>query len=250
MDLSQFAHQVEDFDSLQPREQIRLLAWHLHTFQARALFDNEAIRSCYRQLHLTPPDVSVYLPRMATYRPPDLLKERGGYKLARSIRTNLDRKYGLQHSFVHVSKLLSDLPSKIPNAAEKTFLLEAMKCYRSEAFRACIVMTWNLAFDHLLGWILKDSQRLEAFNAAIHKRYPKRESLIVVNHDHFDDLKESEVIEVCQTAALISKNTTEILREKLKRRNIAAHPSRVVVTQSQADDVVTDLVNNVLLILN
>jgi hypothetical protein len=36
------------------------------------------------------------------------------------------------------------------------------------------------------------------------------------------------------------------LREKLKRRNAAAHPSLVVITQAQADDVVTDLVNNVL----
>jgi hypothetical protein len=33
------------------------------------------------------------------------------------------------------------------------------------------------------------------------------------------------------------------------KRNIAAHPSSVVVVQSQADDVVTDLINNVVLAL-
>jgi hypothetical protein len=48
---------------------------------------------------------------------------------------------------------------------------------------------------------------------------------------------------------VISKNTTEILREKLKKRNMAAHPSQVTIQQSQADDVITDLVNNVVLTL-
>lgn len=31
-------------------------------------------------------------------------------------------------------------------------------------------------------------------------------------------------------------NVTDILRDKLKRRNMAAHPSRVRITQPQADD--------------
>ena len=44
-------------------------------------------------------------------------------------------------------------------------------------------------------------------------------------------------------------NIIKILKEKLVKRNIAAHPSSVVVVQSQADDVVTDLVNNVVLAL-
>ncbi|MDQ6436162.1 hypothetical protein RB623_19055 [Mesorhizobium sp. LHD-90] len=148
-----------------------------------------------------------------------------------------------------MSKLLSDLPGKVPDLAEKTFLFEAMKCYRVEAYRACIVMTWNLAFDHLLRWIMRDAQRLADFNSAISRRYQKKASLMIISQDHFEDLKEAEVIEVCQTASLLSKNIIEILREKLKRRNIAAHPSQVVVTQSQADDVVTDLVNNVVLAL-
>ena len=61
------------------------------------------------------------------------------------------------------------------------------------------------------------------------------------------DLKEFEAIETFQHTKLLSKNTCDILREKLKRRNAAAHPSAIKVTQAQADDVVTDLVNNVIL---
>lgn len=249
MNLVEFTQQVENFDSLGQREKIRLFAWYLHRYESKLIFDNESIRNCYKQLHLIPPDISVYLPRLASYKPPDLIKERGGYKLERAIRSVLDTKYGVHHSVVQVSKILSDLPTKIPDIHEKIFLIEAMKCYRVEAYRSCVVMTWNLAFDHLLRWILKDTNRLSNFNSTVARRFPKKQTLVIVKLEDFEDLKESEVIEICQLASLLSKNVVEILREKLKRRNMAAHPSQVIISQSQADDTVTDLVNNVVLAL-
>ncbi|MDK1388874.1 hypothetical protein QN224_26080, partial [Sinorhizobium sp. 8-89] len=160
-----------------------------------------------------------------------------------------NQQYGVHQSVIHVSRLLSDLPDKVPDIAERTFLREALSCYRAEAFRACVVMTWNLAFDHMLRWILADPQRLADFNTAIGRRFPKKAGLVVSAIEHFEELKESETIDICQNASLFSKNTAEILREKLKKRNMAAHPSQVAILQAQADDVVTDLVNNVLLML-
>jgi hypothetical protein len=249
MELHELVQQVEGFDALPPREKIRLFAWHLHTHKGKGSFDNATIRRCYDELHLAPPNVAQYLPRLAESTPPDFVKVAGGYKLERSVRTGLDVKYGVHQSVVHVSKLLADLPSKVPNLAEKTFLVEAMKCYRVEAYRACIIMAWNLAFDHLLNWILNDPTRLADFNGAITKRYPKRTGIAIRDQNHFEEFKEFEVIEICQTASLMSKNIIDILREKLKKRNAAAHPSQLVFMQSQADDVVTDLVNNVVLAL-
>jgi hypothetical protein len=250
MELSELVQQVEGFDTFSPREKIRLFAWYLHAHRGKDSFDNAVIRACYDELHLADPNVAKYLPRLADSKPPDLVKVRGGYKLERSVRTALDARYGLHPSVVHVSKLLSELPNKVPDLAEKVFLLEALKCYQVGAYRACIVMAWNLSFDHLLGWIVAHPRRLADFNAAIPKRYPKKPPLIISIRDHFEDLKESEVIEVCNTAGLISDSMIKILREKLTKRNISAHPSSVVVVQSQADDVVTDLVNNVVLALH
>lgn len=109
-------------------------------------------------------------------------------------------------------------------------------------------MAWNLAYDHLMEWILADASRVDKFNAAITKRFPKSTVTIAVRDD-FEELKESEVIAVCRTARLMSKNIIEILDAKLKRRNTVAHPSAIVVTQAQADDAITDLVNNVVLSL-
>jgi len=49
--------------------------------------------------------------------------------------------------------------------------------------------------------------------------------------------------------AFFYSNIFKILKEKLDRRNIVAHPSIVLVVQSQADDVVADQINNVTLAL-
>jgi hypothetical protein len=62
-----------------------------------------------------------------------------------------------------------------------------------------------------------------------------------------ENIKEFDVIESCGTARLISSNLVRILKEKLSRRNMAAHPSSVVVLEPQANDTITDLVKNVVL---
>jgi hypothetical protein len=176
------------------------------------------------------------------------LKERGGYRLEGSSRRTLDAKYGQHPTVLIVTQILSTLPERVPDLAERAFLREAIDCYRVRAFRATIVMTWNLAFDHLRRWILADADRVSQFNAAIAKKFPKK-TASVARMDDFEELKEAEVVEVCRTANLFSKSIADILREKLTKRNIAAHPSQIAVTQHQADDAITDLVNNVVLAL-
>jgi hypothetical protein len=248
MELANLVSQVSGFDKLTPRDKIKIFAWFLHTHRKQETFDNAAIRTCFVELHMADPNVAQYLSRMVNYK--DLIKSKEGYKLGRSVRGDLDKKYGTHHTVVAISKILENLPAMVPNIGERAFLQEALKCYRIEAYRSCIVMTWNLAYAHLLDWILKDTKRLASFNAAITKRYPKKIGLSITKYDEFlDELKEHEVIEICNTSSIFNSNIVKILKEKLTRRNIVAHPSAVVVVQSQADDVVTDLVNNVVLAL-
>ncbi len=250
MELADLVTQVADFDTFKPREKIRLFAWFLHARKNIEILDNVSIRACYRELHLQPDEVNVYTKLMMGYASPDLIKEKNGFKLARSIRTELDKKYGVHQSVVQTSKLLFELRGNIPDLAEQNFLNEAIKCYQIAAFRACIVMTWNLTFSHVLHWILKDPTRLADFNIAISKRYPKKANLTISKYDDFgDELTEREVVEICSKAGLMNSGIIKILREKLDKRNTAAHPSSVAIVQSQADDAVTDLVNNVVLAL-
>jgi hypothetical protein len=164
------------------------------------------------------------------------------------LKEQLDVKYANRPATIIVDAMLQSLPGKISGEAERLFLTEAITCLRSRAFRATIVMTWNLSYDHLLNWIC--ANHLGAFNAAIPKRFssPKKARITINKKEDFsDELKESEVIELCGTAGILSDNTRKILSEKLTRRNLAAHPSLVEITQYQAEDVISDLVNNIIL---
>ena len=73
------------------------------------------------------------------------------------------KKYGEGKTTVAITALLAGLPAKLPTLVEGTYLDEALTCYRNNAVRAAIVMTWNLAFAHLCDRIFKN--RIADFNA-------------------------------------------------------------------------------------
>ena len=107
-------------------------------------------------------------------------------------------------------------------------------------------MTWNVAYDHFEEWIIRN--HLAAFNARIAVNYPKKASMVIKTKDDFTDhLKESEVIEISKLRGFLHDNIKKIMNDKLTKRNLAAHPSLVEITQYQAEDVISDLVNNVIL---
>jgi len=237
---------VPGFDALSHPERIKLFAWFLHTQAGRERVDVESIRRCYEQLHYDPPNLRRDMARLAERRPAELLKDATGYRLEARVREALDAKYSEAPSSIAVARLLVDLPSKVPGAEASEFLREALTCYRVKAFRSAIVMAWTLAYDHLLRWLLADAKRLQTFNQRIPVRYPKKQ-IQVAAFDDFEGLKESEVIEVASSAGLLNGGLVKILDKELKRRNSAAHPSPTVFTQYQAEDAITDLVNNAVL---
>ena len=244
----EFAESISGFYKKTAVDQLLLLGWFLESVEGKSPFTVASMRSALEQANVDLPNVKQYMDRQTSKKPPQLVKAGAGYRLSASVKRSMDTKIGGNPSVVAVSKLLSDLPSKVPSTAERDFLKEALNCYKVKAYRAAIVMVWNLAYDHLMEWLLDDQTRLDKFNAAIQKRFPKKQATISVRDD-FEEFKESEIIAVCRTARLLGKNLVEILESKLKRRNTVAHPSTIVVTQAQADDAITDLVNNVVLAL-
>lgn len=250
MTLEEFVAQVPHFADTSHADKIKLFGWFLHAHSNQARFDAAALRACYDAIHAPQPtNLNPYLKALTDKKPPELLRDRDGYRLEGRVRAALDQRYGQSQRTVAIGKLLAELPSKVPAVAEQVFLNETLVCYRHAAFRAAIVMAWNLAYSHLLDWILGDAPRLGAFNARIPIRFPKRQGVTVANRTDFEVFKESEVLEIASSAGLYSKNIAKILDEKLTRRNIAAHPSTVVISEPQAEDVITDLVNNVVLAL-
>lgn len=227
---------------------IKLFAWYLHTHRGMAHFSPADIKKCYEQLHIaSPSSVGPFLSGMIERK--EALKSSSGYRLEKRVRDAFDAKHGKREITIQITKLLSELPTNVPNVEERAFLGEALTCFKHGAFRAAIVMTWNLAFDHLCNYVLK--HHLASFNAQWPIRFPKgpaksRISAIAKRED-FSELKESEVINICRSANIITADVYKVLDQKLGTRNSAAHPSSLIFTQLEAEEYISNLVNNVVL---
>jgi hypothetical protein len=248
--LSDLSRIVPRFDGLQHVDRIKLLEWFLHTHKKLEHFRPADIGKCYQDVHLSEPrNIPQQLADLAGKKPPELLKNGHGYRLEKRVRDHLDRKYGQRSATIEITNLLKDLPSKLPDLSERTYLDEALKCFGVEAYRASIVMTWNLAYHHLCHHILKN--RLADFNAKWVVMFPahhKNAAKAILTIDDFgDNLKESELIKIAKSASIISNDVGKILDEKLGRRNSAAHPSGIKLEQLQAEEFIDDLVKNVVL---
>jgi hypothetical protein len=252
MQITDLPNIVPKFAALPHVQKIKIFAWYLHTHSKKEYFVSSDIRECYNKLSLElPSNISQFLKSLETKRPKEMLHSGRGYSLERRVMDDLQNRYGQRASTVQVHQLLEQLPKRISNVAEKNFFSEALICLKNNAPRAAIVMTWNLAFDHLCEYVF--SQHLVQFNAQWPIRFPgqhKNGTKTITKKDDFTDfLKESEIIEICNSANIITGSVFKILKGKLDIRNTAAHPNAAIFTILQAEEFITDLVNNVVLVL-
>jgi hypothetical protein len=229
-------------------QKIELLGWYLHTHLGKTAFWPSDVERLYAKLSLAPPSgFGGYFQNLAKQK--ILLKDKLGYRLESAARQRLTSVHGTREVTLQLTALLANLPSMVPSLVEKTYLNEALICYRHGAFRAAVVMTWNLAYHHLCSHVL--SHRLADFNSRWQLSFPghhKKTTLHITSMDDFNrELKESEVIEICRLAQIITSDVARVMVEKLGRRNSAAHPSALVIEQLQVDAFIDDLVRNVVL---
>jgi hypothetical protein len=196
-----------------------------------------------------PSNVNPYIQTLEKKKPKEVLRDSRGFYLPKHIKDDLHQRYGQREITVQVTKLLAELPLHVPDLAERTFLDEALVCFKHEAFRAAIVMTWNLAYHHLGDFVLKN--KLAEFNhrwpvnyPGMHKNGAKQ---IAKMEDFADELKESEMIAICASARIITGDMQKALNAGLNKRNAAAHPSSAVISQVQTEAHIDDLVNNFVL---
>ena len=243
MTLSEFAGRAPELAKLGPTDQLRIFAWYLHTYEGLERVTVADFSRCFDGSDLHKPAGLHQLVKQIIGK--DLIKDAKGLRLAKGMRDTLDGRFGNDRDeTVLVDQLLSSLPSKLTSAAQQDYLNEALVCFRHKAFRAAIVMTWNVAYDHLLS-VVVDS-KLAAFNAQLATMLGGKRKPIVTRED-FQRMQESDIIDVCNAGRLVSKEVAKVLKDKLDRRNSAAHPSGSTFNKLQAEEFITDLVNNALL---
>jgi len=241
VDLNDFLRGIADFGNWSPTDQIKLFAWYVHTHDGKDRFTAAEIRECYDRSGMAAPSISALIHNLVSSRKPLILKDGRGFRLERSLREQFDSRYGQRAITVEVHKTLRELPAKLPDLAERVYLEEALTCFTARAFRAAIVMCWNVAYDHLCTHVLADAARLGDFNRELKPKRP------VTNRVDLYDHGESRVLEACRAAGLLDKNVFNVLEPGLKIRNRAAHASGSKFDQPQAEAYILDLINNAVL---
>jgi hypothetical protein len=248
MELTELVDSISNFAAWSHADKIRLFAWYQHSQAGKQRFSSTDISGCYQRLSIPKAsNISQFLSEMVGRK--QAMKDKSGYHLSRSCRDKLEAKYGQRPMTVHITKMLGDLPMKVPNVDEREFLKETLTCYKCGAFRATIVMCWSLAFDHFLHYILK--HHLTKFNTqwpvTFAKHHDKSRVSTISTRDDFGEFQDTQILQICKAAAIITPDIYKIMDENLGKRNTAAHPSNVTIGQSKAESVVEDLVTNIVL---
>lgn len=244
MNIDQFIDSVENFGALTPTQRILAIAWFLTRHKSQESFTTQDIVKLFDAAGFErPSSTSAFLSNLTKKKPPKVLKKGGKFSLHRDIVRALDAEYGRRESTIHLDAMLSELSAKIGVTVERVYLEETLTCFRHGAFRATVVMAWNLAFDHLCEFILKNE--LGRFNVQLAKSFPKSKPAQIASRDDLTSLKESEVLQVAKSASIVTSSVHKVLKEKLDRRNVAAHPSGVSISQLTAEEYLVDVVENV-----
>jgi hypothetical protein len=147
-----FFEQNKDMLSWEVADQYLDWAWFLTACEGKETFTGADVCAGYEALGVKiPPFLKT---KGGELRSSGLLLGAGTnvYKLEKRTRDALDKKFGslkTRESTVAVIEVLTNLPQLVPNLVERAYLDEALICFRHAAFRAAIVMAWNLAYDHL-----------------------------------------------------------------------------------------------------
>lgn len=243
-DLPHFLEPISGFLVKSATFKVEVFAWYLHEIKQLERFRPVDINLCFDAAHAPrPANIRSIILNLCRKRPARLLKDAKGYRLSASTRAELTRLLPARATSVKTTQLLNSLLDRVTDSSQKLFLSETLVCFKHHAYRAAIVMAWNLTFSHILDRIL--AEHLPAFNTQLAKVVPK--SSPISQRSDFENYKESKIIEIGRGANILSASTAKKLSEKLDKRNTAAHPSTVIVLPITADEVISDLVENVIL---
>ena len=167
--LSNFINQFEDFYSLSKTEQIDVFSYFLEEIEKMDTYSPTVIKNCFEVSKINPySNIPSYLTKnlkAARGKKPKYLKSRTGYSLNSAFKVQLVKIIPDNKPKAKTSKTLRDLLATISDSEENVFLDEAIKCYEISAYRASIIMVWNLTIDHLYEYIL--AKKLTEFNTVL-----------------------------------------------------------------------------------
>jgi len=249
MTLEEYTDKIDDFYRLSSSEQIKYFAYYLLLICKNDGFKASEIKILFEQLHIIPySNISKYLNDKTKGKvlKKIFIKRKDVFYLLKNVKESIENELHISKPKIAVSKNLNNLSSKIVNREQNNFYQETLKCLGVESYRATIIMSWNLALDHLYEFILNN--KITDFNLVLAKNTDKRIKITsITSKDDFNEIPENKFIEFCRSSKIISNDIRKILEVSLGIRNSAAHPSNIVFTESKTVNFVEDLILNILL---
>jgi hypothetical protein len=247
--IQEFVSKFDDFTKWPPTKQTDYLSYYLLEELGKPGVGGSDLQKAFQDTDIKPyKRVSAYLSESASDKKGKYVKAAGGgYRLTRDKYTEISAIVKKEPQKVAVSTYLTELVEKVGDGNEKSFLEEALNCYRIEAYRGFIIMVWIVTIDHLQMYIF--ANYLTEFNSALAKN-PDKKVKKIVNYDAFSDLPENKFIELARSADVITNDVRKLLDEKLGTRNSAAHPSGIKISGHKATEFAIDVIDNVLLKYN
>jgi hypothetical protein len=249
-ELDKFTSNIKDFFNLKSSDQVDYFLYFLTVECNSGTTQGTPIRECFILSEITPySNISQYLinnlkPKDKAF--PKFLRIRDGYQLHRNMKAIVEENIVKKPIKAKVSQDLRQILNHVKSPVENEFLKEAIDCFEISAYRAAIVMVWNLTLDHLYEFVL--SKELTNFNLAFSKNTDKRIKITTVaSKDDFSEIPEVKFIEFLRAGNIITNDVRKILDTKLGIRNTYAHPSTVKVIESKALEFIEDLVNNIII---
>lgn len=244
--IDKYIGHINDFQNFKGSEMIDYFALYLIRYKNNETVKPKQITDCFAELNIPAySNISKYLSdnskKIKGYQKYIKNKD-AAYKLTRQRIEELEKTITLDKQVAIINSSLRDLLGKLSNQSEKNYLEEAILTFEAKAYRASIIMVWLLAINHLYEYIL--SNKISDFVTALRRANINKS---VHTKDDFGELKESQIIEICKSAGIISNDVRKILDAKLGIRNSFAHPSNITLPKSKALEFIEDLIENVIL---
>jgi hypothetical protein len=248
MRLADAVASIPDFDRWNHADKIKYFAWYLYTYRDQEYFSANDIRECFEEIGIAPPaSINPFIGVMEKRTPKEAFKTPKGYRLDKRLRVALDARYGEREATIHIPKSLAQLAAKVDSEQEREYLDEIFSCFKHRAFRAVMVMAWELAYMHIVNWIVRDAARLNAFNARLEADAKKRAIRTVAD---FLQLREDQVLDAAAKARILSASIRTIIDDSLHKRNEIVLSTDGSVRRSIAERFVKDIVGKVVLALS
>lgn len=241
--LESFVENISNFEKLSLEDQILVFGHYLQKKEKFTNFNHKGIANCFKLTDLVPPtNINSRLRKLETKKL--LVKNDGNYRVERTKTKSIEIEILGKPKLKELSTTLEKLPTLLKKP-ESDYVTEVLNCLKVESYHAAIILMWVLTISHLQNYVF--AYKLAEFNTALskHPKYNKK-SFSITKIDDFEEIKESDFLELLKTSSITSKGRHKLLNEKLGIRNTYSHPSSLTLTDTKTVSFIEDLINDII----